>query len=105
MNAYLLGEVWWRDVLVFYVSLAAQPKAIEDFIRSSVQKATRKRYDAQILTRAKSLLEEIKSVYPGSAPSFSFPDVPSVFTTKLFEIDPATGKVTFPYLIKESETS
>jgi len=72
---FLRGQTWWKDVLTFYVALSSQPRAIEGFIRDNVRKIAGRTFDPQILVRARMLLEEVASAFPGSAPSFDFPEL------------------------------
>jgi hypothetical protein len=75
ISAFLRGETWWRDVLTFYVALSSQPRAIEEFIRENVKKIAGRTFDPQILVRARFLLREVASAFPGSSPSFDFPEL------------------------------
>jgi hypothetical protein len=69
---YLLGNDWWREVLMFYVSLADRPADSEHWIADNAEKASVKATSTEsvgdLLERATYLQETLNAAFPAYQP-------------------------------------
>ena len=68
LDAFLRGDNWWREVLVFYVSFHDKPSEMEEWIRSGVLRALPKASDEIVRSRAIDLCKVVLTNFP----SFKF---------------------------------
>jgi predicted NACHT family NTPase len=64
LDAFLRGDDWWREVLVFYVSFHDKPNEMEEWIKSGVVRALPKTLDEVVYTRAVELCSVILTNFP-----------------------------------------
>jgi len=64
LDAFLKGDDWWREVLIFYVSFHDKPNEMEEWIRSSVVRALPRAPEEIVQTRAVELCRVILTNFP-----------------------------------------
>jgi hypothetical protein len=64
LDAFLRGDDWWREVLIFYVSFHDKPNEMEEWIKSGVVRALPKTLDEVVYTRAVELCRAILTNFP-----------------------------------------
>ncbi len=70
---YLAGNDWWREVLVFYVSLADRPEETDHWIADNARRASINAAGAEavddLIARAEFLQQALRSTFPAYKPS------------------------------------
>jgi len=64
LDAFLKGDDWWREVLIFYVSFNDKPNEMEEWIKSGVARALPKALDQIVWSRAVDLCKVILTNFP-----------------------------------------
>lgn len=64
LDAFLKGDDWWREVLVFYVSFHDKPNEMEEWIKSGVVRALPKTTAEIVWSRAVDLCKVILTNFP-----------------------------------------
>jgi len=64
LDAFLIGDDWWREVLTFYVSFHDKPGEMEDWIRSGVARNLPRVSDEIVRGRAVDLCRVILTSFP-----------------------------------------
>lgn len=64
LDAFLKGDDWWREVLIFYVSFHDKPNEMEEWIKSGVVRALPKTSDEVVYIRAVELCRAILTNFP-----------------------------------------
>jgi hypothetical protein len=64
LDAFLNGDDWWREVLIFYVSFHDKPNEMEEWIKSGVVRALPKTSDEVVFSRAVELCKAILTNFP-----------------------------------------
>lgn len=63
LKLFFKGSNWWREVLLFYVGIAARPSELHKWINEAFSGASSRSLDAQ--NRYQFLLESMKQMFPG----------------------------------------
>jgi predicted NACHT family NTPase len=64
LDAFLRGDDWWREVLIFYVSFHDRPVEMEEWIKSGVGRALPKKSEEVVRSRAFDLCRVILTKFP-----------------------------------------
>jgi len=72
IEQYLIGDQWWREVVLFYLALSGKPKQLEHFVRGLSKRLVVRTGDTSIYNRAHLIFEEMTAIFPGCNPNFHF---------------------------------
>jgi hypothetical protein len=64
LDAFLSGDDWWREVLIFYVSFHDKPSEMEEWIKSGVLRTIPRQSDEIVRTRALELCKVVLTHFP-----------------------------------------
>jgi len=64
LDAFLKGDDWWREVLMFYVSFHDKPSEMEEWIKSGVLRMLPRAAEEIVQTRAVDLCRVILTNFP-----------------------------------------
>jgi len=64
LDAFLRGDDWWREVLIFYVSLHDKPSEMEEWIKSGVLRTIARTSDEIVRNRASDLCKVVLTNFP-----------------------------------------
>jgi hypothetical protein len=71
LKSFLEGDDWWREVIIFYLALATDPKEIETFIKKTTQSLLARSGNQFARSRAGHLLEILMGSFPGAQANFN----------------------------------
>lgn len=64
LDAFLSGDDWWREALIFYVSFSDKPREMEEWVRSGVLRTLPRVSDEVVRTRGVDLCKVIRTNFP-----------------------------------------